>query len=41
LAENTEYEVYAQFQGHKSDTKSVSQFDSRVTVSVNLKIDVK
>jgi hypothetical protein len=41
LTENTEYEVYAQFQGHKSDTKSVSQFDSRVTVSVNLKIDVK
>jgi len=41
LAENTDYEVYAQFQGHKSDSKSVSQFDSRVTVTVNLKIDVK
>lgn len=41
LAENTDYEVYAQYQGHKSDTKSVSQFDARATVSVNLKIDVK
>ena len=41
LAENTDYELYAQFQGHKSDSKSVSQFDSRVTVTVNLKIDVK
>lgn len=41
LAENTDYEIYAQFQGHKSDTKSVSQFDSRATVSLNLKIDAK
>jgi hypothetical protein len=41
LTENTDYEVYAQFQGHKSETKNVSQFDSRVTVGVNLKIDVK
>lgn len=41
LTENTDYEVYAQFQGHKSDTKSLSQFDSRATVSVNLKIDAK
>ena len=41
LTENTDYEVYAQFQGHKSDTKSVSQFDARATVTVNLKIDAK
>src|SRR5882724_5490090 len=41
LTENTDYEVYAQYQGHKSDTKSLSQFDSRATVSVNLKIDAK
>lgn len=41
LVENTDYEVYAQFQGHKSDTKSVSQFDARPTVSLNLKIDAK
>src|SRR5258708_159618 len=41
LTENTDYEVYAQYQGHKSETKSLSQFDSRATVSVNLKIDAK
>ncbi len=41
LTENTDYEVYAQFQGHKSDTKNVSQFDARPTVSLNLKIDAK
>jgi hypothetical protein len=41
LASNTDYEVYAQFQGHKSDTKSVSQFDARALMNVNLKIDVK
>jgi hypothetical protein len=38
LTENTDYEVYAQFQGNKSESKNVSQFDSRVTVSLNLKI---
>jgi hypothetical protein len=41
LTENTEYEVYAQFQGHKSDTKNVSQFDARASVNLNLKIDAK
>ena len=41
LAENTDYEVYAQYQGHKSDTKSVSQFDGRATVNLNFKIDAK
>lgn len=41
LTENTDYEVYAQFQGHKSDTRNVSQFDARATVSLNLKIDAK
>ena len=41
LAPNTDYEVYAQFQGHKSDTKSVSQFDTRAQVTLNLKIDTR
>ncbi len=41
ITDYTDYEVYAQFQGHKSDTKNVSQFDSRVTVNLNLKIDAK
>jgi hypothetical protein len=33
-----DYEVYAQYNGHKSDTKSVSQFDDRSQVYVDLKI---
>jgi hypothetical protein len=34
-----DYEVYAQYNGHKSDTKSVSQFDDRSQVYVDLQID--
>jgi Carboxypeptidase regulatory-like domain len=41
LAPNTDYEVYAQYQGHRSDSKTVSQFDSRMQPTVNLKIDLK
>jgi len=39
LSPNIDYEVYAQFNGRKSDTKTVSQFDNRQTVNINLKID--
>ena len=39
LASAVDYEVYAQFNGHKSDTKTVSQFDNRQEVNINLKID--
>jgi hypothetical protein len=41
LSPNVDYEVYAQFQGRKSDTKNVSQFDTRPQVNINLKIDSK
>jgi hypothetical protein len=41
LSPNVDYEVYAQYQGHKSDTKTASQFDNRKQVNVNLRIDVK
>ena len=34
-----DYEVYAQYKGHKSDTKSVSQFDDRSQVYIDLRID--
>lgn len=33
-----DYEVYAEFDGHKSDTKSVSQFDDRPQVYVDLRV---
>lgn len=41
LSPNLDYEVYAQFNGQKSDTKTVSQFDNRSTVNINLKISKK
>ncbi len=41
LSPNVDYEVYAQHNGKKSDTKTLSSFDSRSQVSIVLKIDVK
>jgi hypothetical protein len=41
LAPNIDYEVYAQYNGHKSDTKTASQFDNRQQLNINLKIDTK
>lgn len=38
LQPSIDYEVYAQHDGHKSDTKTVSQFDDRKQVSIILKI---
>ncbi|HEV2396945.1 MAG TPA: carboxypeptidase-like regulatory domain-containing protein [Candidatus Sulfotelmatobacter sp.] len=39
LSTAVDYEVYAQYKGHKSDTKSVSQFDDRSQVNIVLRID--
>jgi hypothetical protein len=41
LSPNIDYEVFAQYNSKKSDTKTVSQFDDRPQVNINLKIDVK
>jgi hypothetical protein len=41
LSAAVDYEVYAQYKGKKSDTKSVSQFDDRSQVYLDLKIDVR
>jgi Carboxypeptidase regulatory-like domain len=41
LSTAVDYEVYAQYKGHKSDTKAVSQFDDRPQVYLDLKIDTK
>jgi len=40
LSTAIDYEVYAQYKGHKSDTKSVSQFDDRSQIYLDLKIDM-
>jgi hypothetical protein len=41
LSSAVDYEVYAQFNGRKSDTKSVSQFDDRSQVYLVLKVDTR
>jgi len=40
LALNTDYEIYAEKDGKKSDTKTISQFDDRYSPTVNLRIDL-
>jgi hypothetical protein len=39
LLNAVDYEVYAQYKGHKSDPKSVSQFDDRSQVYIDLRVD--
>jgi Carboxypeptidase regulatory-like domain len=41
LSPNIDYDVYAQYKGQKSDTKTVSQFDDRTQVNIILRIDKK
>jgi Carboxypeptidase regulatory-like domain len=41
LQPSIDYEVYAQFNNSKSRTKTVSQFDDRQQVYIDLKIDAK
>lgn len=39
LALNADYEVYAEHDGKRSDTKTLSSFDSRAQASITLRID--
>jgi hypothetical protein len=41
MSPNVDYEVYAQLNGKKSDTKAVSQFDNRSQVNINLRVDTR
>jgi len=41
LSLNTDYELYAQYKGRKSDTKTVSQFDNRQYVNIILRVDTR
>jgi Carboxypeptidase regulatory-like domain len=41
LSADVDYQVYADYQGHKSDPKTLSQFDSRKNPTINLKVDVR
>jgi hypothetical protein len=38
LAQNTDYQVYADYKGMKSDKKTLSGFDSRANVTIYLRI---
>ena len=39
LLPNTDYEIFAESNGSKSNTRTLSSFDSRKDVTINLKID--
>jgi protocatechuate 3,4-dioxygenase beta subunit len=41
LSPNVDYEVYAEQNGSKGDTKTLSAFDSRKTAIINLRVDAK
>ena len=39
LLPNTDYEIFAESKGKKSDTRTLSSFDSRKDVTINLQIN--
>jgi len=41
LSTAVDYEVYAQYKGRKSDTKSLSQFDDRSQIYLDLRVDTR
>jgi Carboxypeptidase regulatory-like domain len=41
LSPNVDYELWAEFHGAKSDTKTVSSFDSRPQSHINLRVNTK
>src|SRR5579872_1060368 len=41
LTQNVDYEIYADYQGQKSATKTISSFDTRTNITLNIHIDAK
>jgi hypothetical protein len=41
LSSNVDYQVWAEYQGAKSDTKTLSSFDTRPNARINLKVNTK
>ena len=40
LSPNVDYDLHAEFDGQRSDNKTISQFDSRTSLTVHLKVPV-
>ncbi|PYY01748.1 MAG: carboxypeptidase regulatory-like domain-containing protein [Acidobacteria bacterium] len=41
LSPNIDYEIYADYQGQKSGTKTISSFDNRNNITLNIRIDTR
>jgi hypothetical protein len=41
LSPNVDYEVYAEYKGARSDSKTLSAFDSRATAVIHIKVNTK
>ena len=41
LSPNVDYEIYAEHDGQKSATKTISSFDTRSNITLNLHVDTK
>jgi hypothetical protein len=41
LSPNVDYQIYADFQGQKSAVKTISSFDTRSNITLNLHVDTK
>lgn len=41
LSPNIDYEIYAEHEGQKSPTKTISSFDNRSNITLNLHVDAK
>ena len=39
LAQNTDYQLWAEIDGKKSGVKNISSFDAREQININLKIE--
>src|SRR5690348_14940334 len=41
LSQNVDYEIYADYRGQKSSTKTISSFDNRNNITLNIRINTQ